>query len=67
MENTIELTGVKFKRSAYRRGDGMIINISGKLAELCGLSGCDGVEMEIIKGGGVVVRPLVKESGNVEA
>lgn len=34
MENTIELTGVKIRRSAYKRGDGIIINISGKLADI---------------------------------
>ena len=62
MENTIELTGVKIKRSAYKRGDGIIINISGKLADICGLSRTEEVEMEIIKGGGVVVRPIKKEA-----
>lgn len=60
MENTVELTGVKFGRSAYRRGDGIIINISGKLAEICGLSGVENVEVEIVKGGGVVVRPAMR-------
>lgn len=58
MGEVVEGSGICFKRTAYKRNGGFVVNISSRLCELCGLSGVKVIDVEIIANGrGVIIRP----------
>ena len=61
-QETVELTGVKFKRPIYDKGNGIAIHLTGILAGVCGLSGIKEIEIELLKSGqGFIVRGVKTE------